>query len=173
VTPGKSGGGSAYRSGGTARRRGKSFGAAAFVGREGAPVVTGGGDEVLQLRRGEGVRKLQEIAGIGSSERSSPGRGGRQRCSVRIGAKGGASGGRRRLFGRGERWEGWALERRSRRGVKTGEQVEQRERGRVARRQRDRGEKGREKRGVRPRGAMQRERVVALGPDRQAAPATA
>jgi hypothetical protein len=45
--------------------------------RGGAPVVTGGGDEVLQLRRGEGVRDLQEIIGIGSSRRSSPGSSGR------------------------------------------------------------------------------------------------
>jgi hypothetical protein len=49
VTPGKSGGGGAYPSGGTAGRRRKSFGAAAFVGGEGAPVVADGGDEVLQL----------------------------------------------------------------------------------------------------------------------------
>jgi hypothetical protein len=34
--------------------RRKSFGATAFVGGEGAPVVAGGGDEVLQLERGEG-----------------------------------------------------------------------------------------------------------------------
>jgi hypothetical protein len=58
--------------------------AAAFVGGEGAPVVAGGGDEVLQLGRGEGVRDLQEILGIGSSGRSSPGGGGRRWCSARI-----------------------------------------------------------------------------------------
>jgi hypothetical protein len=66
VTPGKSGGGGAYPSGEMVGRRRKSFGAAAFVSGEGAPVVAGGGDEVLQLGRGEGVRGLQEIAGIGS-----------------------------------------------------------------------------------------------------------
>jgi hypothetical protein len=41
--------------------------------------------------------------------------------------------------------EGWALKRRSRRGVKMGERVEQRERGRAAQRQHRGGEKGREK----------------------------
>jgi hypothetical protein len=84
VTPGKSGRGGAYPSGETAGRRRKSFGAAVFVNGEGAPVVVGGGDKVLQLRRGEGVRGLQEIAGIGSSGRSSPGSGRRRRCSARI-----------------------------------------------------------------------------------------
>jgi hypothetical protein len=49
----------------------------AFVGGEGAPVVVVECDEVLQLGRGKGVRKLQEIARIGGSERSSPGNGGR------------------------------------------------------------------------------------------------
>jgi hypothetical protein len=57
---------------------------AAFVGGEGAPMVAGGGDEVLQLERGERVRDLQEISGMGSSGRSSPGSGGRRRCSARI-----------------------------------------------------------------------------------------
>jgi hypothetical protein len=57
---------------------------------EGAPVVAGGGDDILQIGRGEGVRGLQEIAGIGSSGRSSPGSGGQRRCSARIRARGGA-----------------------------------------------------------------------------------
>jgi hypothetical protein len=71
VTSGKSDGGGTYPSGGTAGRQRKSFRAAVFVGGEGAPVVTGGGDEVLELGRSEGVRDLQEIVGIGSSGRSS------------------------------------------------------------------------------------------------------
>jgi hypothetical protein len=58
VTPGKSGGGGAYPSGGMAGRQRKSFKAAAFVGGEGAPVVAGGGDEVLQLGKSEGVSDL-------------------------------------------------------------------------------------------------------------------
>jgi hypothetical protein len=95
VTPGKSGRGGAYPSGGTVGRQRKSFGAAMFVGGEGAPVVTGGGDEVLQLGRGEGVRDLQEISGIGSSRRSSPGSGGRRRCSAGIREGEWATGGRR------------------------------------------------------------------------------
>jgi hypothetical protein len=74
VTPGRSGGRGAYLSDGTAGRRRRSFGVAAFIGGEGSPVVAGGGDEVLQLGRGEGVRDLQEIARIGSSGRSSQGR---------------------------------------------------------------------------------------------------
>jgi hypothetical protein len=69
-------------------------------------VVAGGGDEVLQLRRGEGVRNLQEISGIGSSGRSSPGSGGRRRCSARIREGEGAVGGRRRRSGCRERWGG-------------------------------------------------------------------
>jgi hypothetical protein len=65
----------AHRNGGSTVRRCKWRRAAAFVGGEGAPVVASGGDEVLQLGRGEGVRDLQEISGIGSSGRSSPGSG--------------------------------------------------------------------------------------------------
>jgi hypothetical protein len=48
----------AHRNGGSTVRRCKRRRAVAFVGGEGAPVVTGGGDEVLLLRRGEGVRDL-------------------------------------------------------------------------------------------------------------------
>jgi hypothetical protein len=77
VTPGKSGGGGAYPSGGAAGRREESFGTAVFAGAEGAPVVMVKCDEVLQLGRGKGVRKLQEIARIGGLGRSSPGNGGR------------------------------------------------------------------------------------------------
>jgi hypothetical protein len=104
VTSGKSGGGGAYPSGRMVGRRRKTFGAATFIGGEGAPVVAGEGDELMQLRRGEGVRGLQEIAGIGSSGRSSPGSGGRRRWSI-VGSSG----------------ESWVLERRSQRGVETGE----------------------------------------------------
>jgi hypothetical protein len=68
-------------------RRRKRRRAAAFVGGEGAPVGDDGGCGVLQHRRGKGVRKLQEIAGIDSSGRSSPGSGGRRRCSAGIRTK--------------------------------------------------------------------------------------
>jgi hypothetical protein len=120
VTPGKSGGGGAYPSDEMVGRRRKSFGAAAFVSGEGAPVVADGGDEVLQLGRGEGVRGLQEIAGIGSSGRSSPGSGGgRNPC------EGGGFGGRRWWSGAGSVGFSWVLERRSQRGVETGERAGQ------------------------------------------------
>jgi hypothetical protein len=74
VDAGQVGRGGVYLSSGTAGRRRRSFLAAAFIAGEGAPVVAGGGDDVLQLGRNEGVRDLQEIARIGSSGRSSPGR---------------------------------------------------------------------------------------------------
>jgi hypothetical protein len=48
----------AHRNGGSTVRRCQRRQAAAFIGGEGAPVVTGGGDEVLQLGRSEGVRDL-------------------------------------------------------------------------------------------------------------------
>jgi hypothetical protein len=54
--------------------------------------------------RGEEVRDLQENSGIGSSGRSSPGSGGRRRCSAGIREGEGAAGGRRRRSGCGERW---------------------------------------------------------------------
>jgi hypothetical protein len=65
----------AYRNGWSTVRRCKRRRATAFVGGEGVPVVADGGDEVLQHGRGERVRDLQEISGIGSSGRSSPGGG--------------------------------------------------------------------------------------------------
>jgi hypothetical protein len=74
----------AHRNDGSTVRRYKRRRATTFVGGEGAPVVAGGGDEVLQLGRGEGVRDLEEISGIGSSGRSSPRSGGRRRCSTGI-----------------------------------------------------------------------------------------
>jgi hypothetical protein len=79
--PGKEERTGAHQNGGSTVRRCQRRRAAAFVGGEGAPVVAGRGDEVLQLGRVEGVRVLQEISGIGSSGRSSPGSGGRRRCS--------------------------------------------------------------------------------------------
>jgi hypothetical protein len=54
VTPGKSGGGGAYPSGGAVGRREESSGMAVFAGGEGAPVVVVECDEVLQLGRGKG-----------------------------------------------------------------------------------------------------------------------
>jgi hypothetical protein len=89
----------AHRNGGSTVRRYQQRRAATFVGGEGAPVVTGGGEEVLQLGRVEGVRDLQEILGIGTSRRSSPGSGGRRRCSTGIREGDGAAGGRRRWSG--------------------------------------------------------------------------
>jgi hypothetical protein len=94
----------AHRNGGSTVRRCQRRQAAAFIGGEGAPVVTGGGDEVLQLGRSEGVRNLQEILGIGSSGRSSPGSGERRRCSPGIREGEGGAGGRRWRSGCGERW---------------------------------------------------------------------
>jgi hypothetical protein len=84
VSPGRWGGGGAHPNSGTAERRRRGLGAATFVSGEGSPVVAGVVEEVLQLGRGEGVRKLQEIPGIGSSGKSSPGRGGRRRRSAKI-----------------------------------------------------------------------------------------
>jgi hypothetical protein len=69
---------------GAPERREESFGTVAFARGEGAPVVVVECDEVLQLGRGKGVRKLQEIARIGGSRRSSPGNGGRWRRSAGI-----------------------------------------------------------------------------------------
>jgi hypothetical protein len=101
--PGKEERAGAHRNGGPMVRRCKRRRAAAFVGGEGAPMVAGGGDEALQLGRGEGVRDLQEISGIGSSGRSSLGSGGRRRCSAGIREGEGAAGGQRRRSGCGER----------------------------------------------------------------------
>jgi hypothetical protein len=70
--PGKEERAGAHHNGGSSVRREESSGTAAFTGGEGAPVVVVECDEVLQLRRGKGVRKLQEIARIGGLGRSSP-----------------------------------------------------------------------------------------------------
>jgi hypothetical protein len=112
----------AHRNGGSTMRRCKRRRAAVFVGGEGAPVGGDSGCAVLQHRRGKGgVRKLQEIVGIGSSGRSSPGSGGRWRCSAGIRMKErlpvGGNGGP----GAGSGGKSWALERGTRRGVETGE----------------------------------------------------
>jgi hypothetical protein len=48
----------AHQNGGSTVRPCKRRRAVAFIGGEGAPVVAGGGDEVLQLGRGEEVRDL-------------------------------------------------------------------------------------------------------------------
>jgi hypothetical protein len=92
--------------GGSTVRRCKWRRAAAFVDGEGAPVGGDGGCGVLQHWRGKGVRKLQEIVGIGSSGSSSPGSGRRQRCLAGIREGEGATGGWRRRSGCGERWGG-------------------------------------------------------------------
>jgi hypothetical protein len=102
--PGKEERAGAHRNGGSTVRRCKWRWATAFVDGEGAPVVAGGGDEALQLGRGEGVSDLQEILGIGSSGRSSPGSGGRRRCSAGIRKGEGAVDGWRRRSGHGKRW---------------------------------------------------------------------
>jgi hypothetical protein len=94
--PGKEERTGVHRNGGSTVRRCQRRRAATFVGGEGAPVVADGGDEVLQLGRGEGVRDLQEISGIGRPWRSSPGSGGRWRCSAKIHEGEGAVGGRTR-----------------------------------------------------------------------------
>jgi hypothetical protein len=59
--PGKEERAGTHRNGGSTVRRCKWPRAAAFVGEEVAPMVAGGGDEALQLGRGEGVRDLQEF----------------------------------------------------------------------------------------------------------------
>jgi hypothetical protein len=96
----------AHRNDGSMVRRCKRRRAAAFVSWEGAPVGGDGGCGVLQHRRGKGVRKMQEITGIGSSRRSSPRSGERRRCSAGIHEGEWAVGGWRRRSGCGERWGG-------------------------------------------------------------------
>jgi hypothetical protein len=104
--PGRKESAGAHRNGGSMVRWRKRHRAAVFVGGEGAPVGGDGGCGVLQHRRGKGVRKLQEIAGIGSSGRSSPGSDGQRRCSAGIREGEWAAGGRRRRSECGERWGG-------------------------------------------------------------------
>jgi hypothetical protein len=99
--PGKEERAGAHRNGGSTVRRRKRRRAVVFVGGEGAPVGGDSGCGVLQHRRGKGVRKLQKIAGIGSS-----GSGGRWRCSAGIHEGEWAASGRRRRSGCGELWRG-------------------------------------------------------------------
>jgi hypothetical protein len=117
-TPGRWGGGGAHPNYGTAERRRRGLGAAAFIGGEGSPMVASVVEEVLQLGRGEGVRKLQEIPGIGSSGKSLPGRGGRRQRSAEIREGESGSGGRRRWSGCGEWRGGSSAQESGRRGVK-------------------------------------------------------
>jgi hypothetical protein len=104
--PGKEEMTGAHRNGESTVRRRKRRRAAAFVDGEGAPVGGDGGCGVLQHRRGKRVRKMQELAGIGSSGRSSPGSGGQRRCSAGICEGEWAAGGWRQRSGCGERWGG-------------------------------------------------------------------
>jgi hypothetical protein len=92
VTRGKSDGGGAYPSGGTAGRRRKSFRATTFVGGEGAPVVGGGG-----LAREAVVRVGRSRGGVGEewrweNERGSE-RGGNGSAAARQGGRKGENGG--------------------------------------------------------------------------------
>jgi hypothetical protein len=89
--PGKEERTGVHRNGESTVRQCKQRRAAAFIGGEGALVVTGGGDEVLQLERGKGVMDLQEILGIGW-------------CSAGIREGEGTAGGRRQRSGCEERW---------------------------------------------------------------------
>jgi hypothetical protein len=102
--PGKEERAGAHWNGGSTAMRHKWRRARKFVSGGDAPVVAGGGDEVLQLERGEGVRDLQEILGIGSSGRSSPRGGGWRRCSAGIREGEGATGVWRQRSECGERW---------------------------------------------------------------------
>jgi hypothetical protein len=68
--PGKEERAGAHRNGGSTVRRRKRRRVVAFVSGEGAPMGGDGGCGVLQHQRGKGVRKLQEITGIGSLGRS-------------------------------------------------------------------------------------------------------
>jgi hypothetical protein len=114
----------AHRNGGLMVRRCKQRRAAAFVDGEGAPVGGDGGCGVLQHRRGKGVRKMQEIAGIGSSggaHRGAADNGGARPESVRESGLPMAGGGGP---GAGSGGEARALERRGQRGVETAGRVE-------------------------------------------------
>jgi hypothetical protein len=167
--PGKEERAGAHQNGGSMVRRCKRCRVAVFIDGEGASMVTGGGDEVLQLGRGEGVRKLQEIAGIGSTGRSSLGSGGQRRCPAEIHEGEGAANGRRWRSGCGERWRGSGTReeesersgdgRTSGRGHALSGAV-----GSTAGRER-------KERGVRPgKCHVARDGIVGPGPDRWAAP---
>jgi hypothetical protein len=146
--PGKEERTGAHRNGGSTVRRCQRRRAAAFVGGEEAPVVAGGGDEVLQLERVEGVRDLQEISGIGSSRRNSPGSGGRRRCSAKIREGEGVAGGRRRRSECRERWGSSGAREEGSERSGDGRTSRRASGERAARRQRGRGERGGKKVGV-------------------------
>jgi hypothetical protein len=161
----------AQRNGGSMVRWCKRRRAAAFVGREGAPVGGDGRCGVLQHRRGKGARKLQEIVGIGSSGRSSPGSGGRRRCSAGIHEGEWAAGARcrRRRSGCGEWWGGSSAQE---------EESERSGDGRTSGHGHalsgavvGAAERERKERGVRPRKChTARDGVVGPGPDRPGGP---
>jgi hypothetical protein len=102
--PGKGERAGAHRNGGSMVRQEESSGTAALAGGEGAPVVVVKCDEVLQLEKGKGVRKLQKNY---EDWRLGKELTGEWRMVAVLGqnsSEGGASGGRRRWCGRGERW---------------------------------------------------------------------
>jgi hypothetical protein len=168
--PGKEERTQAHRNGRSTVRRCQRRRATALIGGEGALVVAGGGDEVLQLGRGEGVRDLQEISGLiaqGGAHRGLADGGGARPKSARERGLPVAGGGGP---GAGSDGEARALEKRGRRGVGTGERVEQRERGAsssaaVRQRGRKRGESG----GPGCGGATRRGGAVGPSPDRRTA----
>jgi hypothetical protein len=118
------------------------------------------------------VRDLQEISGIGSSGRSSPGSGGRRWCSAGMHEEEGAAGGRRWRSRCGKRWGSSGSREEGRRGVGTGDEWSSASGERAARRQHGR---GKEKRGGKGGGPGRGGPCVAggamgPGPDRRASP---
>jgi hypothetical protein len=163
----------AHRNGGSTVRQCQRRRAAAFIGGEGAPMVAGGGDEVLQLRRVKGVRDLPEISRIGSSGRSSSGSGRRWRCSARIHEGEGVAGGRRQRSSCGERWGSSGAREKGSERSGDGRTSRRASGERAARRQRDRGERGGKKVGGPGRGGgggTQRGGAVGPGLDRWLSP---
>jgi hypothetical protein len=117
--PGKEERAGAHRNDGSMVRWCKRRQAAAFVGGEGAPVGGDGGCGVLQHRRGKGVRKLQGLVARGGAHRGVVDGGSARPESMRkIGLPVAGGGGP----GAGSGGEAQALERRSRRGVETGDE---------------------------------------------------
>jgi hypothetical protein len=165
--PGKEERAGAHRNDGSMVRWCKRRQAAAFVGGEGAPVGGDGGCGVLQHRRGKGVRKLQGLVARGGAHRGVVDGGSARPESMRkIGLPVAGGGGP----GAGSGGEAQALERRSRRGVETGDEwARSRLSGTViGTAEGERKERGG---GVRPRKFhVARDGVVGPGPDRRAAP---
>jgi hypothetical protein len=117
--PGKEERAGAHRNDGSMVRWCKWRQAAAFVGGEGAPVGGDGGCGVLQHRRGKGVRKLQGLVARGGAHRGvADGGSARLESTRKIGQPVAGGGGP----GAGSGGEAQALERRSRRGVETGDE---------------------------------------------------